>query len=98
MVTTVSVVIIECNPAFYKGNMTMKKAIILAVALFATTANAATQSEMLDVVCPTKAIKSDKLDNACKARAALKAANLVADVKAPSQELKALFANADFFK
>lgn len=55
---------------------------------------------MLTAVCPTKAIKSAKLEEACKAHAEVAKLNLSSTVtiKAPGAELKALFANVASFQ
>jgi len=71
-----------------------------AVAQEVTKPKRTTQAEMLAAVCNSKAVMSDKLRAACedsKKIAGLQLASVVT-VKAPTAELKVLYANREFFK
>ena len=58
------------------------------------------QAEMLAIVCPSKAIKSEKLQLACDTFTQIASMNFKVDVtvKAPTAELKIIYANREFFK
>jgi len=81
-------------------------AIAIAAAAFSASAQEVTkpkkisQAEMLAAVCPSKAVKSDKLQAACDDAAKLQGLQLTSTVtiKAPNAELKILYANREFFK
>lgn len=82
---------------------------ITAAALFVATAVVAQEAptktkkpssiEMLTAVCSSKAVKSEKLTKACETSAKLAGLDLEGvTVKAPTAEVKVLFANLAFFK